>query len=98
MSDHSLLKKEIIKRLKNVLEKFDKSGISPLSIKSHFKSKTNFKKLLLSLKDMEREYDEENFEEFVRDILNRLISDKVYYDKDNLKEGLTHVKKFNDFI
>lgn len=98
MSDHSILKKEITKRLKDVLDKFDKNGIPPASIKSHFKSKINFNKLLLSFKDMEREYDEGNFEEFVRGVLNRLITDKIYYEKDNVKEGLTYVKKFNDFI
>lgn len=83
------LENEIYERLKHIVDGiYRKKGIDSQHIRKHFSQRTNFKKLLCGLRDLEHIYKEQkypiNFETTVYDILfYRILMDRIYYEKDN---------------
>lgn len=76
-------------------------GLSSDALRKYFSIKKNFKRLVGNLKELRHSYDEEKigttFENKVRDILDKILLDRLYYEKDSPKnESL--VKNYFSFI
>lgn len=93
--------KDLYEKIKSIVDLYRSKNISSIDINRYFTIKKNFKSLLNNLKDMRYLYDKhENditFEDTVREILNKIIKDRIYYEQDNVSEK-TILKKYEEFL
>lgn len=95
---------EIFKKLSYTIDNIYRAkNLSSIDINNYFSKNKNFNKLLSELEYLKVIYDKTDkkitFSEQVKKILFRILSDRIYYEKDNdvlIKNE--NIKKYNKFI
>jgi len=97
------IEKEIYFRLKHIVDDlYRKKGISTVDIRRHFMIRKNFNKLIKVMSDIKFIYNEQkyplSFEDCVYSLLfDRILMDRIYYEKDNPEESQAQEKKINNY-
>jgi len=96
------IENKIYDKLKELVDLYQKKGISATDMRKHFINRRNFRALLSIMKDLQFVYDKENysvdFNNFVHNILFfRILNDRIYFEKDNPKNE-TFLLNYDKFI
>lgn len=96
------IKKQAKSDIHTALDKvitFDLSrGIKPESLKRYYKKDSHFKDILKRIRNkcINLFEDENEYKETVREILDDMLQDRIYADKDK-KASMKHIKNIKDF-